>query len=288
MWYNNREVWKLIKRTEVISLSEDRPIGVFDSGVGGLTVVRVLFEKLPSEKVVYLGDTAHVPYGSRTVEELQVFAGQIARFLVSQGAKMIVAACNTSSAVSLEYLKENFAVPIIGVIEPGVQRALQITRNGRVGVIATETTIKSQAFPRVAEQINPQVKVFSQACPQLVPLVEAGRLDDGETERVCREYLEPLRAAGVDTLILGCTHYPFLVPVIQRLMGEAVTLVDPAQETVAVVGKTLKAQGQLSQQRAGCLDHRFYSTGRADSFLQVGQRMVGDLIKQVDQVDLDR
>lgn len=288
MWYNNREVWKLIKRTEVISLSEDRPIGVFDSGVGGLTVVRVLFEKLPSEKVVYLGDTAHVPYGSRTVEELQIFAGQIARFLVSQGAKMIVAACNTSSAVSLEYLKENFAVPIIGVIEPGVQRALQITRNGRVGVIATETTIKSQAFPQVAEQINPQVKVFGQACPQLVPLVEAGRLDDGETERVCREYLEPLRAAGVDTLILGCTHYPFLVPVIQRLMGEAVTLVDPAQETVAVVAKTLKARGQLSQQRAGCLDHRFYSTGRADSFLQVGQRMVGDLINQVDQVNLDR
>jgi glutamate racemase len=288
LWYNNREVWKLIKRTEVISLSEDRPIGVFDSGVGGLTVVRVLFEKLPSEKVVYLGDTAHVPYGSRTVEELQIFAGQIARFLVSQGAKMIVAACNTSSAVSLEYLKENFAVPIIGVIEPGVQRALQITRNGRVGVIATETTIKSQAFPQVAEQINPQVKVFGQACPQLVPLVEAGRLDDGETERVCREYLEPLRAAGVDTLILGCTHYPFLVPVIQRLMGEAVTLVDPAQETVAVVAKTLKARGQLSQQRAGCLDHRFYSTGRADSFLQVGQRMVGDLINQVDQVNLDR
>lgn len=267
---------------------EDQPIGVFDSGVGGLTVVRVLSEKLPQEKVIYLGDNAHLPYGSRTVEELKSFATQIADFLVEQKVKMIVAACNTSSAVSLEYLTDNYALPIVGVIEPGIRRALTITRNGRIGVLATEATTRSGAFYHTARQIDPAAEVFSQACPRLVPLVESGKLAGPEAEQACLEYLDPLLKAGVDTIILGCTHYPFLSPVIQELAGEGVTLVDPAQETVDQVQGILRNLGQLNLSPKTAEPYRFYSTGAPESFFKVGKLALGDLLQQVEQINLDQ
>ena len=273
--------------TEVIGVLEDQPIGVFDSGVGGLTVVRVLLERLPREKVIYLGDTAHLPYGSRTVEELKSFAAQIADFLVGQRVKMIVAACNTSSAVSLGYLRENYALPIVGVIEPGIRRALEVTRNGRIGVMATEATVKSGAFSQAARRIDHKVNIISQSCPRLVPLVESGQLEGIETEQACREYLDPLISAGVDTVILGCTHYPILRSVIQRIVGDAATLVDPALETVVQVQEMLQDLGKLNQWREGCIEHRFYSTGTPDSLLEVGQLVLGNMIQKVVQIDLE-
>ncbi len=266
---------------------EDQPIGVFDSGVGGLTVVRVLLEKLPQEKVIYLGDNAHLPYGSRTVEELKGFATQIADFLVGKKVKMIVAACNTSSAVSLEYLTDHYALPIVGVIEPGVRRALAITRNGRIGVLATEATTRSGAFNQITRQIDPAAVVFSQACPRLVPLVESGKLAGTEAEQACREYLAPLLAARVDTIILGCTHYPFLRTIIQDLIGKEITLVDPAQETVDQVQRILQNLGQLSQSPRPAVPHRFYSTGAPESFVRAGKLALGDLLQQVEQINLD-
>lgn len=267
-------------------MPEDQPIGVFDSGVGGLTVVRELLEKLPHEKVVYIGDTAHVPYGSRTVEELKTYADQIVRFLIEQSAKLVVAACNTSSAVSLDYLRQQYTLPIVGVIEPGIRRALSLTNNFQIGVIATETTIKSGAFPQIARRFNPQVRVFGQACPQLVPLVESGELEGMQTEKTCRGYLEPLLQAGIDTLILGCTHYPFLQPVLQRIVGDKVRLIDPAQETVEEVKALLHQTGKLNPVREGCMEHQFFSTGSSVSFLHVGQQMVGKLVQKVEQVNL--
>lgn len=272
---------------EVFRLFEDQPIGIFDSGVGGLTVVRVMLDKLPREKIIYIGDIAHMPYGSRTVEELQTYADQIVAFLVHKGVKLVIAACNTSSAVSLGYLKKKYKVPIIGVIEPGVQRAIEVTRNGRIGVIATEATIKSGAFPAVAQQINLEIKVFGKACPLLVPLIEAGEIQGPNIERICREYLSPLIQARVDVLILGCTHYPFLVPVIQKIMGDEVILIDPALETVAEARSMLAKLGQLNQTRNGCINHYFFSTGSVNSFLTVGRQMIGDLVEKVEVINLE-
>ncbi|MGB9792222.1 MAG: glutamate racemase [Thermacetogeniaceae bacterium] len=270
-------------------MEEVQPIGIFDSGVGGLTVVKFIFKKLPGERIVYFGDTAHLPYGSRTPEELIAFGEGIVSFLLQFRVKAIVAACNTSSSISLPYLKKKFQVPILGVLEPGVRAALSVTRNKRVGVIATAATVNSGAYPRAFASQAPDVKVFVQACPLFVPLVEAGLADSPEARKAAMEYLAPLKEAGIDTLVLGCTHYPFLAPVITEVLGEDVRLVDPAEETVKELAELLKKSGRRSSgSGSGPVDgHLFFTSGPAVSFYSAGKRFLGDFPFVVHQVQLD-
>ncbi len=264
-----------------------QPVGVFDSGIGGLTVAREIIRQLPAETIIYYGDTAHVPYGSRTVEELREFADTITAFLIARGAKAIVDACNTTSAVALPYLKKKYSVPIIGVIEPGVTEALRATRNGRIGVIATEATVASNAHEKAIHALAGEVRVFARACPKLVPLVEAGLVSGPEVEAAVAEYVQPLIEAGIDTLILGCTHYPFLAPVIQEVAGPGVTLIDPAAATVRELKQVLAAGGGLRGAHYSKA-HSFFVSGDARLFTRVGMQLVGwPELKGVRQLKLD-
>ncbi|MDN5344568.1 MAG: glutamate racemase [Clostridia bacterium] len=250
------------------------PVGVFDSGVGGLTVAREIIRQLPLETIIYYGDTAHVPYGSRPVDELIRFADAIVGFLIARGAKAIIDACNTTSAVALPYLRDKYAIPIVGVIEPGVVAALQATRNGCIGVIATEATVASNAHREAILARDGKVRVLARACPKLVPLVEAGVVSGPEVEAAVAEYMLPLVEAGIDTLILGCTHYPFLAPVIQEVAGPGVTLIDPATATVQELRNVLAAAGGLRGFHCSAA-HNFFVSGDAQSFSQVGRKLVG-------------
>ncbi|NPV92952.1 MAG: glutamate racemase [Firmicutes bacterium] len=267
-------------------MPNEQPIGVFDSGVGGLTVARVLIEKLPEEEILYFGDTANVPYGDKSPEQIVEYGNRISRFLVDQGVKLIIAACNTSSAISLEAIRKSFPVPVVGVIVPGARRAVKATRSRRVGVLATEAAARSGAFPRTIKQLDPGVEVITQGCPRLVPLVEAGELEGPKARRICGEYLQPLREGAVDTIILGCTHYPFLLPVLKDITDPGVRYIDPAAETVDEVIDLLKTRDQLSRERERPARHRFCASGPGDSFLVSGRVMVGDLITSVEQVRL--
>ncbi len=276
-------------------MSYSQPIGVFDSGVGGLSVVRQMLAQLPDEHIIYFGDTARVPYGSRTPDEIIAFGEQIVSFLQRFDVKAVVAACNTSSSVSLPVLRERFHLPVLGVLEPGVRAALETTRNRRIGVLATAATVNSGAFPRCFLAYDPGVTVHTQACPRFVPLVEAGRIDGPEVRAIARQYLQPLREAGVDTIVLGCTHYPFLAPVIRELAGDAIMMVDPAEETVKELSALL-ASLPLSSSRstAGSADgqaaepegHRFFASGAVNSFYSSGRQFLGDFPFQVEQVNL--
>ena len=200
-------------------MSNPRPIGVFDSGIGGLTVVKALRDRLPNETIVYLGDTARVPYGPKSPDTVQRYALELAHMLMQKNAKALVVACNTVSSVALPLLTRKFSVPVIGVIEPGARAALQATRNQHVGVIGTRATIRSGAYEKALRATDNNVRVSSRACPLLVPLIEEGLLDDDVTDRVIVRYLEPLLADGIDTLVLGCTHYPLLSVAIARALG---------------------------------------------------------------------
>ncbi len=260
-------------------------IGVFDSGVGGLTVAREIFRQIPEGKIIYFGDTAHLPYGSRSREELIHFADKICQFLIGQGAQVIVDACNSTSAVALEFLKEKYSTPIIGVIEPGVKTALQQTENFRIGVIATEATINSGAHKKVMAQIAPEVLAVGQACPLFVPLVEGGKVASPEAVEAAEKYLEPLIKVGIDTLILGCTHYPFLVTTLKKVLGDGVKFVDPARETVRQLKEVICS---LPGQAMKTLAHRYVVSGDPEVFYRVGNRlMAGNSIPAVDKVDLD-
>lgn len=267
-------------------MPNEQPIGIFDSGVGGLTVARVLIEKLPEEEILYFGDTANVPYGDKSPQQIIDFGNRISRFLVDQGVKLIVAACNTSSAISLDAIRKGFPVPVVGVIEPGVRRAVKATRNRRIGVLATEAAARSGAFSKTIKAQNPDIEVFTQGCPRLVPLVEGGELEGPKARQVCSEYLESLQMGAVDTIILGCTHYPFLLPVLRDITDPEVQYIDPAAETVDEVIKILKSRDQLCRERGRVIKHRFCASGPGDSFLLAGRLMVGDIIASVEQVRL--
>src|SRR5216117_4020787 len=210
-------------------MSDQRPIGVFDSGIGGLTVVKALRDLLPNENIVYLGDTARVPYGAKSPETVQRYAVELAGILTQKNAKALVVACNTVSSVALPLLTKKFSVPVIGVIEPGARAALQATRNRHIGVIGTRATIRSGAYERALRAADNNVRVSSRACPLLVPLIEEGLLDDDVTDQMSMRYLEPILADGIDTLVLGCTHYPLLTDAIGRMLKRQVMLVDSAQ-----------------------------------------------------------
>lgn len=270
-------------------MEKEQPIGLFDSGVGGLTVAGEIMRQLPFEKIIYFGDTAHVPYGSRPVEELRYLADVIVSFLVSKGAKAVVDACNSTSSVAIDFLKGKYSVPIVGVVEPGVDIALERSVNRRIGLIATEATVRSGAHERYARKLDAAVTIHSRACPLFVHLVEAGETGSISVRRAAKRYLEPLLHAGIDTLILGCTHYPFLIPVLKDILGPGVVIVDPAAETVKRLKDDLWKKNLLTSGETIPV-HSFYVSGEARSFQAAGEKLLGnpELFQDVRRVELGK
>jgi glutamate racemase len=260
------------------------PLGVFDSGIGGLTVARALFERLPRESIIYFGDTARVPYGPKSPDTVRRYSGEILAYLLQRGVKAVVVACNTSTAHALGYLQEHSPVPVVGVIEPGARAAVGATRTGTIGVIGTAGTIASGAYERAIKVLRPDARVHGQPCPLFVPLVEEGWFDHPAADLIAREYLEPLKRAQVDVLVLGCTHYPLLKPLLARVMGPEVKLVDSAEETATVVARELDRLDLTSQ--GGSHDHRFVVSDDEQHFRKVGQLFLGEKLKQVEVVPL--
>ena len=263
-----------------------KAIGIFDSGIGGLTVLKELVKAMPQEDTIYLGDTARVPYGAKSPETVTRYAGEIASFLVKRDIKLLVVACNTASAVSLETLQKRFPIPVVGVIEPGARRAAAVTRNGRVGVIGTEATIKSSAYTRAIKRINPDIEVITRACPLFVPLAEEGWTANEVARLTARTYLLGLRDSGVDTLVLGCTHYPLLKEIIAETMGEKVRLVNSAEETARTVADILLSRGLL-RPVAEKGNHHYFVTDVPAGFIRIGNRFLGGNLEDVHQVNLE-
>jgi glutamate racemase len=255
-------------------MPDRRALGVFDSGVGGLTVARAIIDLLPKEPIAYFGDTARFPYGDRSVEEIRTFAREIAGFLLGRDVKMLVVACNSIEVAAIEELSDRAGVPVIGVIEAGVRAALRVTRNGKVGVIGTTATIGSRAYPRAMARERRQVELFTQACPAFVPFVERGDTTSDELLTIAREYLAPLVSAEVDTLILGCTHYPLLSGLIQVVMGPNVVLISSAEEVAKDVYAAL-VRLDLLRPDEGPPVHEFMCSGDPESFQRLGQRFLG-------------
>jgi glutamate racemase len=251
----------------------DDAIGIFDSGVGGLTVLHALLDALPREHLVYLGDTGRHPYGTKSAETVTRYSIENGDFLVAKGIKMLVVACNTASSVALGALASRFSLPVVGVIEPGARAAAARTRNGRVGVIGTEGTIASGAYTAALRALRPGLEIYTRPCPLLVPLAEEGWIEGAVPEGVVETYLSTLRKSGIDTLVLGCTHYPLLKPVIGGVMGEGVALVDSAEETAREVAALLERQG-LSRS-SGMGSTSFFVTDVPDRFVRIGQRFLG-------------
>ena len=238
---------------------KEQPVGFFDSGLGGLSVVKEVKKLLPRENIEYFADNQRQPYGEKSQPELIKYTSQIINFLLKKKIKACVIACNTATAASLKQAKENFFIPIIGVIKPAVQDAIKKTSNKRIGVIATEFTTKNEAYPQEIKRIAPEVKVFSNFCPKFVSIVEAGKFTVPETYKVAREYLKPFKKAQIDTLILGCTHYSFLKKVIFKIMGPEVILIDPATSTSLILKKILNQKGILKEEGKG--EGNYYTTG---------------------------
>ena len=255
----------------------DAPIGIFDSGVGGLTVARAIIDQLPNERILYVGDTARGPYGPRPLAEVRQFALEIMDGLVERGVKMIVIACNTASAAVLRDARERYSVPVVEVIQPAARRAARTTRNGRIGVIGTQATVTSGVYEDALAAI-PDVTVMSQACPSFVSFVEAGITTGPEVMNDAHAYLDPLIAADIDTLVLGCTHYPLLTGVIQYVVGDDVTLVSSAEETAKDVYRTLTSNDLLRNPAAAPAQHGFYATGDPAPFAELGRRILGTAV----------
>ncbi|KAF0811859.1 Glutamate racemase [Andreprevotia sp. IGB-42] len=261
------------------------PIGVFDSGVGGLTVVRALMDRLPFEDIVYFGDTARVPYGVKSVATIQHFTQQIADFLLQQDVKLLIIACNTMAAVAADVVRAKSPVPVLDVIEAGAKNAVARTRSGGIGVIGTPTTINSNAYARAIHQLNPDNRVYSQACPLFVPLVEEGWLDHAVTRLTAQEYLKPVFVEQIDTLVLGCTHYPLIKPLLLELTGERMQLVDSALSIADQTAELLHAQGLANTSR-DMPDYRYVVTDVPVKFQTVGERFLGRSLNHIERVEL--
>lgn len=259
-------------------------IGVYDSGVGGLTVVRRLAERLPHENVVYVGDTARVPYGGRSPEEILRFGREIGRFLADQGVGLILVACNTSSALALDHLQRELPVPLLGVLDAGAAAAARSSVNGRLGVLATEATAKSGAYERAIRRHRPEAEVLTQGCPALVPLIEEGVTDGPEIRAALREYLAPLLAGGIDTLVYGCTHYPFLDRAVAELAGEGIARVDPAAALADRAADWLESRHALTAVRFR--PDRFIVSGSPERFRAVGSLFLQRALPPVERIDL--
>ncbi|MBF0594942.1 MAG: glutamate racemase [Candidatus Omnitrophica bacterium] len=262
----------------------DQPIGVFDSGIGGLTVAQEITRLLPNEQIVYFGDTARVPYGTKSKESVIRFSKDNMNVLLKYGVKVVVIACNTSTSWALNVIRREYAVPVIGVIEPGSRRAVDVSVSKRIGVIATQSTVASGKYADTIMKMLKGAQVVSRPCPLFVPLVEEGWLEGKVTESVAEEYLAPIRREKVDTLILGCTHYPLLKPVIQKVMGKGVTLVDSAAETAREVKTLLEAKG-LSRNAKHPPRHEFLVSDEPQHFRLLAKRFLGQDLTQVRRVD---
>ncbi len=244
------------------------PIGVFDSGVGGLTVAREIMRQMPNEKIIYFGDTARVPYGNKSKDTVTRFSQQIVRFLKTFDVKTIVVACNTASAYALEELEKESDIPIIGVVKPGAKTACEVTKNGKIGVIATEATISSKIYSRYITELNEDVTIYGKACPLFVPLIEEGLLIDPVTDEIARRYLNELIDLDIDTLIMGCTHYPLIRSTLGRIIGEDVNLVNPAYETALELKELLQEKDLLNPKSPtlGENQYQFYVSDKAEKF----------------------
>lgn len=262
-------------------MSSSAPIGVFDSGIGGLTVVHEIMRQLPDESLVYFGDTARVPYGPKSPDTVRRYSAEIAVFLQQEGVKAIVVACNTATAHALPVLREELSLPVVGVVEPGARAAVRASAGGHIGVIGTAGTIRSGAYERAILAIDPDARITARACPLFVPLVEEGWIDHPVTRSVAQEYLRPLIDEEVNALVLGCTHYPLLKSLLCRVLGPGVALIDSAAETAAEVGRVLR-QEHLESTEASGRGHRFVASDDPLQFLQLGQRFLGDAIEGVE------
>lgn len=272
-----------------MKIDRDAPVGVFDSGVGGLTVAREIMRNLPSEKLVYFGDTARVPYGNKSKETIIRYSRQIIRFLQEQQVKAIVVACNTASAFALDAVKDELDIPILGVIEPGAKVAAAETRNKRVGIIGTEGTVGSGIHEEYLKKFDPDITVFARSCPLFVPLVEEGWLHDAVTLEVASRYLRELQDEKIDTLILGCTHYPLLRSTIGRVMGDGVRLVNPAYETAQELGRLLKEKDLLStgtEQEE--FPYRFYVSDLAEKFKSFANSILPYDVEMTKKIDIEK
>ena len=257
-------------------LHKDAPIGVFDSGIGGLTVAREIMRQMPNEKIIYFGDTARVPYGNKSQETVTRFSEQIVRFLNTFQVKTIVVACNTASAYALDTLEKESQIPIIGVVKPGAKAAVEATRNGRIGVIATAATIGSKIYSKYITELNSDVTIHGKACPLFVPLVEEGLWDDPVTNEIARRYLAELIDIDIDTLILGCTHYPLIRSALGRMMGDRVTLVNPAYETAIELKAMLQKMDLLNEETPGLgsNQYEFYVSDKAEQFVRFANSII--------------
>lgn len=274
-----------------------KPIGIFDSGIGGLTVLKEIIRILPGEDTLYLGDTARLPYGTKSGETVIKYAIENTHFLMRYSIKLLVVACNTASAVSLNVLRKAFSLPLIGVIEAGARAAVKATKSGKVGIIGTETTIRSSAYTTAIKGINPDIYTMGQPCPLFVPLVEEGWIDNDITRSIAERYLTPLKEKGIDTLVLGCTHYPLLKRVIQEVMGGGVRLIDSAEETafevkqvLTGIGLVASIEGDNPSSRIGIAPQmpvrRYFVTDIPLRFEEQGSRFLGERVSKVEKIEL--
>lgn len=270
-------------RKSVLADNRQRPIGVFDSGIGGLTVLKALTELLPREDFIYLGDTARLPYGTKSNEVIIRYSRENAEFLLAKGIKLLVIACNTASAVAMGEIAPETIVPVIGVIEPGAQSAVKISKSGKIGVIGTEATIASGAYTRVIQRLRPKAEIYTRACPLLVPLVEEGWIDNQIAEQTVSHYLGSLKDSGIDTLLLGCTHYPLLLPLFARVLGRGVRLIDSASATAGAVRERLSALGLARREGHG--RQSFFVTESPDRFIRVGRRFLGPQVESAVRIE---
>ena len=273
----------------MIQTDRNAPVGVFDSGVGGLTVAREIMRQIPEERIVYFGDTARVPYGNKSKDTILRYSRQIIRFLRTREVKAIVIACNTASAYALDTVAAESDIPIIGVINAGARTAVQATRNGKIGVIGTEGTIGSGIYTRVMKQLKPDIQVTGKPCPLFVPLVEEGLLHDSVTDEIASRYLSVLKGKYIDTLVLGCTHYPLLRSTLRRLMGEDVVLVNPAYETAIELKQLLEERG-LERDGAEALQgekYQFFVSDLAEKFTSFATSILPNEVKERRKVDIE-
>lgn len=264
-----------------------RPVGIFDSGIGGLTVVKEVMKILPNEDIYYFGDTARVPYGNKSPETVTKFSFQNTKFLISKDVKAIVIACNTASAFSLGAVRENFKLPVLGVIDPGARAAVRETRSGKIGIIGTEGTISSKAYERAIKGLMQDAEILAYPCPLFVPLVEEGWAGSRVSYLVAEEYLAPLKKAGVDTLVMGCTHYPLLKRVVGDVMGPDVKLINPAEETAMDLKGILSGYGLQNDNRE-ISKYEYYVSDNADKFSRVGSNFLSKEVFDADKIDIEK
>ena len=264
----------------------NRPIGVIDSGVGGLTVAIEIMRQLPHETIYYIGDTARCPYGPRPVNEVKTFTWEMTRYLLRHDIKMLVIACNTATAAALDEIRESLDIPVVGVIYPGARAALKVSKHLRIGVLGTIGTIKSHAYEKALHSINKKVKIFPLACPKFVPLVESGEYHSAMAKKIVAETLLPLKNKHLDTLILGCTHYPLLEPIISAFMGDNVSVISSGEETAREVSAILHYKELLNREKS-CLPNKFFTTGSKELFYKIASDWLQDPTIDVSTIRMD-